>query len=236
VSSLAAVVHSAAPCPPWLKRAWIELVGPEHLFEGYGASEGVGGAVIRGDEWLARPGSVGRPYCELKVLDEGGTSVPPGVVGEIWARRYTDGSATYEYIGSPPAKTTPDGFVSVGDLGCLDDEGYLYIADRRVDLIISGGVNVYPAEVEAALSEHADVADVAVVGLSDEVWGSRVHAVVELRDAVRPPDEAELDRHCRERLAPYKVPKSYSFVDALPRNEAGKMRRKGIADAAGASR
>jgi bile acid-coenzyme A ligase len=232
LSSLRAVLHSAAPCPAWLKQAWIDLIGAPHLFEGYGASEGVGGAVIRGDEWLARPGSVGRPYCELKILDEDGLPVPAGQVGEIWARRNEDGEPTYEYVGSPTARTTADCFVSVGDLGCLDDAGYLYIADRRVDLIISGGVNVYPAEVEAALSEHAEVVDVAVVGVPDEMWGARVHAVVQSRDAVTPPSPAELDQHCRARLAPYKLPKSYDFVTALPRSEAGKLRRRDIAEAA----
>lgn len=232
LSSLRTVLHSAAPCPAWLKREWIGLVGPTHLYEGYGASEGVGGAVIRGDEWLARPGSVGRPYCELRILAEDGKPAPPGEVGEIWARRNDDGSATYEYVGSPPARTTPDGFVSIGDLGHLDEDGFLYIADRRVDLIISGGVNVYPAEVEAALSEHPDVVDVAVVGLPDAEWGARVHAVVQCRDPQSPPDHSELDLHCRARLAPYKLPKSYDFVVALPRTDAGKLRRSAVAGAA----
>jgi bile acid-coenzyme A ligase len=122
--------------------------------------------------------------------------------------------------------------VSLGDLGSLDEDGFLYIADRRVDLIISGGVNVYPAEVEAALTEHEAVVDVAVVGLPDEEWGARVHAVIQSRDPMSPPSAAQLDAHCRERLAPYKVPKSYDFVDARPRTDAGKLRRSALTDTA----
>ena len=138
---------------------------------------------------------------------------------------------TYEYRGAPPAKTTADGFVSVGDLGWLDDDDYLYIADRRADMIVSGGANVYPAEVEAALSEHPAVADMAVIGLPDEEWGRRVHAVIESADRRAPASIDELRRHCRERLTAYKVPKSYEFVDRLPRTEAGKINRSALTEA-----
>jgi bile acid-coenzyme A ligase len=227
-SSFDAILHTAAPCPPWLKRAWIDLIGGEKVREGFGSSEAVGMTGIRGDEWLAHPGSVGRPYgCDLRILDEEGSDLPPGEVGEIFMRPHSAGP-TYEYIGSPPAKATPDGFTSVGDLGWVDGEGYLFLADRRVDLIITGGANVYPAEIEAALTEHAGVGDVAVIGVPDEDWGKRVHAVIQGRDLTNPPAVAALDTHCRERLASYKIPKSYEFVSQLPRDDAGKLRRSGL--------
>jgi bile acid-coenzyme A ligase len=227
-SSVHAFFHTAAPCPPWLKRAWIDLIGGERLYEAFGATEAVGATVIRGDEWLQHPGSVGQPQeCDLRILDPEGRVLPPGEVGEIFMRPYAQ-APTYRYIGSPPAKSTPDGFVSVGDMGWVDDEGYLYPADRRVDLIIVGGANVYPAEVEAALQQHEQVADVAVIGLPDEDLGKRVHAVIQPVDAQRPPSLEQLDAYCRTRLARYKVPKSYEFIAVLPRDDSGKIRRSSL--------
>lgn len=227
-SSVHAFFHTAAPCPPWLKRAWIDLIGGERLFEAYGATEAVGSTVIRGDEWLEHPGSVGRPRdCDLRILDPEGAPVPGGRVGEIFMRPHADGP-TYRYLGSSPAKSTPDGFTSVGDLGWVDDEEYLYLADRRVDLIIVGGANVYPAEVEAALQQHPQVADVAVIGLPDEDLGKRVHAVIQPADPGRPPSADDLDGHCRARLTRYKVPKSYEFITVLPRDDSGKIRRSAL--------
>lgn len=227
-SSIESIFHTAAPCPPWLKRAWIELVGAEQLYEGFGATEAVGSCGIRGDEWLAHPGSVGRPRnCDLRILSEDGHVCQAGEVGEIYTRPWQEGP-TYAYIGSPPAKSTADGFISVGDMGWVDDEGYLFLADRRTDLIISGGANVYPAEVEAALTEHPGVGDVAVIGLPDDDWGKRVHAVVQLGDSYEAVTDADLREHCRVRLASYKVPKSWEFVEQLPRDEAGKLRRSAL--------
>ncbi|HUG14163.1 MAG TPA: AMP-binding protein [Thermomicrobiales bacterium] len=231
LSSIEAIQSSAAPCPPWLKRFWIELIGPDKVHEVYGSTEGIGATMISGSEWLEHPGSVGRPIsCELRVLDEQGIDLPSGEVGEIFMRPLNGVGPTFGYIGAPEAKSTPDGFLSIGDLGWLDDDGYLYIADRRVDLVISGGANVYPAEVEAALSDHPGIADVAVIGVPDEEWGRRVHAIVQPTDPMEPPSVAELDRQCRERLASYKAPKTYEFVAELPRNEAGKIRRSELVD------
>jgi bile acid-coenzyme A ligase len=229
-SSLDGILHTAAPCPSWLKRAWIDLIGAVKVFEGYGSSEGTGNTVIRGDEWLDHPHSVGRPTpdTEILILDPEDVPVNPGEAGEIYMRQKDVDGATYQYIGSPPARTTADGFVSVGDIGWVDAEGYLFLADRRVDLIITGGANVYPAEVEAAISEHSLIFDVAVIGPKDDEWGRRVHAIVQLVDTSDPPTIPELDTHCRERLAAYKVPKSYEFVDQLPRNAAGKIRRSAL--------
>ncbi len=229
-SSIEAIHSSAAPCPPWLKRAWIDLIGAEKVYEVYGSSEGIGAAIIRGDEWLQHPGSVGRPVvCDLRILDEHGNELPPGEVGEIYTRPTMTDGPTFRYVGGARIAATPDGFYSVGDLGWVDEEGYLYIADRRVDLIISGGANVYPAEVEAALHDHPALADLAVIGVPDEEWGRRVHAIVQPADPAHPPAVAELDAWARARITSYKVPKTYEIVDELPRNEAGKIRRSALA-------
>ena len=231
LTSIEAIVHGSMPCPPAVKRGWIDLIGSDRVYEAYGASEGVGGAIIRGDEWLEHQGSVGRPYCEVRILGVDGTELPPGETGEIFLRMRDDGMPTYRYLGAPPAAATTDGFVSVGDLGHVDADGFLYIADRRTDLIISGGENVFPAEVEAALADHPAVADSVVVGLPDAEWGRRVHAVVQPHDMARKPAPDDLDRHCRGLLAAYKVPRSYEFVGELDRNEVGKVRRSAIAAA-----
>lgn len=226
-SSLAGLYHVGAPCPPWVKRAWIALLGGERVFEGYGSTEMIGSSRIRGDEWLEHPGSVGKPTnCEVRILDENGRDLPPGEVGEIFMRRLERSKRTYEYIGAPPLRMTQDGFSTVGDMGWIDERGYLYLADRRVDLIITGGANVYPAEVEAVISEHEAVLDVAVIGLPDEDWGKRVHAVIQLRATGSEALAGELDAFCRERLMPYKVPKSYEFVNEFPREPSGKIRRR----------
>jgi bile acid-coenzyme A ligase len=226
LSSVESIFHSAAPCPEWVKRAWFDLLGPEKIWEGFGSTEDAGTVWIRGDEWLEHPGTVGKPrICDVRILDPDGRDVPTGEVGEIHARPNYTSEPTYYYIGSPPARTTADGFVSVGDMGWLDEDGYLHIADRRVDLIITGGANVFPAEVEAALSSHPNLVDVAVIGLPDAEWGKRVHAIVQPRDAIHPPSAEDLNHHARERLAPYKVPKSYELVAELPRDPSGKVRR-----------
>jgi bile acid-coenzyme A ligase len=229
LSSLKAVASAAAPCPGWLKRFWCELVGPQHVTECYGASEATGRTVIDGNEWLAHPGSVGRPVTsEVHILNPAGDELPRGEVGEIFMRNLPPVAEPFRYLGSPPPASTPDGFISVGDLGWVDADGYLYIADRRVDMIVSGGANIYAAEVEAALSEHAGVADVVVIGLPDPEWGKRVHAVIQPRDASRPPTASDLKAFCRERLAAYKAPRTYEFVLDFPRSDAGKIQRSAM--------
>ena len=229
-SSFDAMYSTAAPCPPWVKRAWIDLLGPEKVYEILGASEGNGLTSIRGDEWLRKPGSVGRPLSNMRVriLDDDGQELPCGEVGEIFLHPGID-EPTYEYVGSPPARSTTDGFVSVGDLGWLDEDGFLFLADRRNDLIISGGANIYPAEVEAVLSARRDVSDVVVVGLPDEDWGKRVHAIIQPSDFGKPPNVQQLNAYCRSQLSAYKVPKSYEFLAQLPRQESGKIRRSQLA-------
>jgi bile acid-coenzyme A ligase len=229
LSSVESLLHGAAPLPQWLARFWIDRIGPTGFFIAYGSTENAGTCFVRGDEWLARPGTVGRPVnTELCIRDDAGRDLPPGEVGMIHMRRPGNTAPVFRYLGDVPSSTGADGFTVLGDVGWLDDDGYLYLADRRVDMIISGGANVYPAEVEAALTEHAGVADAVVIGLPDDEWGERVHAVVQPADFGAPPPADELRAHCRERLAAYKVPKTVELVDRLPRNDAGKIRRSDL--------
>lgn len=235
-SSIECFYHSGGPCPPWVKRVWIDLVGPERQWNAFGSAEDKGVVVMRGDDWLEHPEALGRPlHTDLKILDEQGQEVPTGTVGHIFMRNtsppgpWYPEEPTYEYLGSPPAPATDDGFTSVGDLGYVDEAGYLYLADRRVDMIVSGAANVYPAEVENVLSEHPSVNDVVVIGVPDPEWGRRVHALIEPSDMAAQPSVGSLDAFCRERLVAYKTPKSYEFVARLPRESSGKIRRSAIA-------
>lgn len=221
LSSLRAVLHLGAPCPQWLKRAWIEWLGADRVFELYAGTEAQVRTWITGREWLQRPGSVGRPLDggRIRILDERGGEVSAGTVGEVYLR--SAGAPTYRYVGAV-ARTAGDGWESLGDMGWVDDDGYLYLADRRNDVIVSGAANVYPAEVEAALSAHTAVISCAVVGLPDDDLGARVHAIVQVGEGV---SESDLRRHLQEWLAPYKVPRSFEFTDTPLRDEAGKVRR-----------
>jgi bile acid-coenzyme A ligase len=225
-SSLVWVQQGAAVFPPALARFWIDLLGPERLYMAYGMTERLGLTAIRGDEWLAHPGSVGRGFrdTELRILDEDQHEVPVGEVGEIYLRSSTTG--LYGYLGSSSGlPMTPDGFATAGDLGRLDEDGFCYIADRRVDMIVTGGANVFPAEVEAAVSEHPGVADVVVIGLPDPEWGRRVHALIEPEDPAEPPSEEDIRAFAKERLTGYKVPKTVELVEVIPRSAATKVNR-----------
>ena len=182
VSSLEFVMTGSAPCPPWVMRAFIEWLGPDVMHEWFGPSERIGGTSITGREWLAHPGSVGRPIgnAPMRILDpETLEDVPTGEIGEIFMLPPSGPGSTYRYVGAN-ARRTADGWESVGDMGRFDADGYLYLGDRRSDMILSGGRNVYPAEVEAALEEHPAVRSSCVIGLPDEDLGNRVHALVEL--------------------------------------------------------
>jgi len=237
--SVEGLYHSGGACPEWVKRMWLNMVRPERLWELYGSTEDTGITMISGDEWLARPGSVGRPYqTDIVILDADKRPVPSGEVGEIHMRHAALGATVlgetwpsqpgFEYIGAPPPDIVDGGFASIGDLGWLDDDGYLYLADRRVDMIKSGGVNVYPAEVEAALSEHPEVQDTVVIGVPDPEWGQRVHALVQPTQWPPILTAAGLDSFCRERLTAHKAPKSYELIQSLPRDASGKIRRSAI--------
>jgi bile acid-coenzyme A ligase len=222
--------HLAAPCPAWAKEAWIDLIGPDRVWELWAATEITGCTTISGPDWLAHRGSVGKGnMTEIRILDPEGKPCPTGQTGEIWTR-FAGGPPQYFYMGAAPLPVTGDGFSFVGDLGYVDEEGYMYLSDRRVDMIISGGANIYPAEIEAVLTSHPGVRDAAVIGLKDDDLGRRVHAIVEPMDAENPPDPAELDRLCRDQLSGYKSPRSYEFLEKLPRNQAGKIRRSSLRD------
>ena len=226
LSSLESVLHLGAPCGPELKRAWIDWLGPERVYEVYAGTESQGVTVIRGDEWLQRPGSVGRPALgtAFRVLDPDGRDVPPGTVGEVFMMPPDGPGTTYSYRGAQPRSV--DGWESLGDLGRLDADGYLYLADRSADLILSGGANVYPAEVEAALDTHPAVRSSAVIGLPDDDLGERVHAVVDVADAEV--DPAELVAHVARQLVRYKVPRTVELVREPLRDDAGKVRRSAL--------
>lgn len=225
LSSLATVWHTAAPIPAWLKEQWIDWIGPERLWEMYGGSEGFCTTQLNGDEWLVHRGSVGRPTVgKVTIRDENGDIMPPGQVGEIYMRGPSGAAPTYHYLGAESRRLS-DGFESLGDFGWLDEEGYLYIADRRTDLIICGGENVYPAEVEAALMEHPLVQTAVVIGLPDADLGAVPHAIVQPEADLQPPTERALREYLADRLTRFKLPRSYEFTTAPLRDEAGKVRR-----------
>lgn len=228
LSSLDIVLHMAAPCPPWLKEEWINWVGPEVLCELYAGTEVLSVTWITGTEWLTHRGSVGRPIIgEMKIVGENGEDLPPGEIGEIYMRAEGGLNSTYRYVGGEAKRLPGTEWESLGDMGSMDAEGYIFLADRRKDLILRGGANVYPAEVEAALEEHPAVRSCAVVGLSDEDLGQRVHAVIDAPDGVTEPD---LRAHVAERLVSYKCPDTYAFVDEPVRDDAGKVRRTLLAE------
>ncbi|WP_292990381.1 AMP-binding protein [Mycobacterium sp.] len=234
LSSIAWILQGAAVMPHALLRTWFDLLSPEQVVMAYGMTENLGLTALRGDEWLAHPGSVGRGFrdTEVRILDQQGRPVRPGELGEVYLR--SPMSAGYLYLGGAPLlASTPDGFRTAGDIGHLDDDGYLYIADRRSDMIITGGANVFPAEVECALVEHDDIVDVVVIGLADSEWGRRVHAVIQLADGAKPLTEQDVVGFAKTRLAAYKVPKTVEFVDQIPRTAATKVNRSAMVEARG---
>jgi len=226
LSSLRVVIHAAAPCPPEVKRAVIQWLGPV-VYEYYSGSEGVGFCAIGSEEWLAHPGSVGRSLMgAVHIIGPDGDELATGTEGQVWF----ESASQFEYHGDP-AKTAEAynsrGWSTLGDIGYVDDEGYLYLTDRMSNMIISGGVNVYPREVEDDLVMHPSVADVAVIGIPDPDLGEAVRAVVRLRDGE--PSEAlaeELIEFSRTRIAHFKCPRSVIFVDALPRLPTGKLAKR----------
>jgi len=233
LSSLVWITQGAAPMPPTLAHRWGALIGYERLVMAYGMTEGLGVTVVRGDEWLTREGTVGRGWqgTEVRILDADGSDLPPRAIGDIYLQKPRGG---YQYLGDEPRlPSTDDGFHSGGDVGYLDEDGFLYLVDRRADLIISGGANVYPAEVEVALIDHPEIVDVVVIGLTDAQWGRRVHAVVEPRDPSSPPTAEDVIAFAKGRLAPYKVPKTVEMVEAIPRSEATKVNRGRLIEARG---
>ncbi len=225
-SSLQTIILGAAPCPYALKVRAVERFG-QCLWEFYGATETAFVTILWPEDQLRKPGSCGKvaPGQEIRLLDAAGELVPDGVPGEIWTR--SPWLAEYYHKPEATARSMRDGFFSVGDIAYRDSEGYYYICDRKIDMIISGGVNIYPAEIEAALAAHPAVLDVAVIGVPDAHWGESVKAVVALRPG-KSASANELIAFCSERLADYKKPRSVDFVDELPRNPAGKLLKNKI--------
>ncbi len=226
-SSLQWVLQGASLLPEWVAKTWFKLIGPERMILIYGSTEATGVVAVRGDEYLRHPGTLGKGFVgtQIRIMRSDDEEAAPNEVGEIYMRP-GNGVLIHEYLGDvPQTPVTTDGFTTIGDLGWLDDNGYLYIADRRVDLIKTGGANVFPAEVEVALSYHPDIADVVVLGLPDPEWGKRIHAVVQLAAPGFRPTEADIIEYARGRLTSYKTPKSVEFVDRIPRSEAGKVNR-----------
>jgi bile acid-coenzyme A ligase len=224
--SLTHVWHSAAYCPAWLKQAWIDLVGPEAVWEIFGGSEGCSTTIINGAEWLQHKGSVGRPFNgEIAIFDENGNPVPAGVIGEIYMR--DPGRPRRFQVTAAVKRRMLGDWESFGDLGWLDEDGYLFLADRRVDMINAGGQNIYPAEVEAAIQSHPAVADAVVFGQPDDDLGEIVAALVWAPDGTLTRDA--LLEYLATQIVRYKIPRRLAFADGPIRNDAGKVRKAGLA-------
>jgi long-chain acyl-CoA synthetase len=223
LSSLRWIVHAAAPCPPEVKRAMIQWLGPI-VAEYYGGTETGPVVFCTSEEWLSHPGTVGRPIerAVVKVLDADGSELPTGESGEVYM--WLDVWPDFTYAGDDAKRreVERDGLVSCGDIGYLDADGYLYLNDRRSDMVISGGVNIYPAEIEACLLSLRGVRDCAVFGIPDDEFGEALAAHVELNDGARLTADAVRD-HVRSRLATYKTPRVVEFSDSLPREDSGKI-------------
>ena len=227
LSSHTCAIHAASPCPVPVKRQMIEWWGPI-INEYYGGSEGNGITALSSDEWLAHPGSVGRAFVgTVRICDEHGDEVPVGTEGTV----YFEGGPVFEYHNDPvktAASRNAKGWSTLGDVGYLDDEGYLYLTDRQAFMIISGGVNIYPQEAENLLASHAQVLDCAVIGVPNEEFGEEVKAVVQLvvPSEAGPALAEELVAYCRAHLSAVKCPRSIDFVDELPRQENGKLYKR----------
>jgi long-chain acyl-CoA synthetase len=230
LSSLRYLLHGAAPCPVELKRAMIDWLGPV-VFEYYGATEGVG-TFVDSETWLRKPGTVGQPEPrdQIKILDDAGNELPPAAVGTVYLKAPAATRFTYHKDAAKTEGAFRGDYYSVGDLGYLDDDGYLFLTDRSANLIISGGVNIYPAECDAALATHPAVHDVAVIGVPNAEWGEEVKAVVELEPGHAPSAALgrELIEYCRARLAHFKCPRSVDFVEKLPRYDSGKLSKHAL--------
>ena len=230
--SLVSVTHSGAPCPVSIKRAIIEWLGPI-VYEGYGSTEVGGSCHINSEDWLAHPGSVGRPVppFEVLIVDEDGNELPPGQEGRVYFVDHSGRGISYR---NAPEKTAAahlrPGVFTLGEIGYTDDEGFLYLTDRFSDMVVSGGVNIYPAETEQVLVEHPGVADVACIGVPDEEMGEQLKALVVPTDPVHPPEEAEIIGFCRDRIAHYKCPRTVEFIseDRLGRSAMGKINKQAL--------
>ncbi len=231
VSSWRHVIHAAAPCPVEVKRRMLEWWGPV-VYEYYAATEG-GGTIVRPEEWLQRPGTVGRawPGAEIRILDDDGKDCPPNQPGTVYLKL---GQADFEYYkdAEKTRQNRREGFFTVGDVGYLDGDGFLFLCDRKADMIIAGGVNIYPAEIESVLLTHPQVGDAAVFGIPHPDWGEEVKAVIEPAAGVAagPSLAEELVAFCGDKLARYKIPRSIDFIDDMPRDPNGKLYKRKLRD------
>lgn len=228
VSSMQLISHTGAACPVEVKRAMIEWFGPV-LFEAYGATEAGSTNAITSEEWLEHPGSVGKtlPPFECLILDDDGNQRPQGQAGQIYFRDTTGRGIIYHNDAEKTAAAHLEpGVFTLGEIGYLDPEGYLYITDRSSDMVVSGGVNIYPAETEKVLIEHPAIADCAVIGVPNPDMGEELKALIVLEPSVQPPSQADLETFCRDNLAGYKCPRSYDFVETVGRNTMGKVNKK----------
>lgn len=227
LSQLRMVFHLAAPIAQWLKEAWIDWLGAERIVELYGGTEAQGFTIIGGADWLQHRGSVGRPVmgASMKIVDEEGQALAPGEIGEIYILPESGAGTTYHYVGAQ-AKADTEGWESLGDMGYMDADGFLYITDRQTDMILCGGANIFPAEVEGAIEAFPGVRSCAVIGLPHEDLGDTVHAIIDMAGAAA--GEADILSHLAERLVRYKIPRSMEFVDEPLRDDAGKLRRKAL--------
>jgi acyl-CoA synthetase (AMP-forming)/AMP-acid ligase II len=228
LSSLTWAVHAAAPCPVAVKQEMMAWWGPI-IHEYYAGTEDIGASQITPEEWLAHPGSVGRPLGEVHIVGPDDEEVPVGETGTV----YFAGGREFEYHNDPEKTArmrNARGWRTLGDVGHVDEDGYLYLTDRASDMVVSGGVNIYPREAELVLAAHPRVADVAVFGVPDEEMGEALLAVVLPDDAGDPPDADGLIGWCRERLAPYKCPRSVVFTDVMPRDPSGKLFKRVLRD------
>ena len=200
-------------------------MGPDRILELYAGTEAQAATVISGSDWLEHKGSVGRPTAgEIKIVRDDGTDADPGEQGEVYLRP-PEGSTTYRYLGAE-ASTIGDGWETLGDMGWMDEDGFLYLGDRKKDMILTGGANVYPAEVEAAIDRHPAVLSCAVIGLPDDDLGQRIHAIVQGTDAL---DLEDLKIHLGDEIVRYKIPRTFEIVAEPVRDEAGKVRRSLLA-------
>ena len=231
VSSMRWAVHAAAPCPVDVKRRMLEWWGPV-IYEYYAATEG-GGTLVTPEEWLEKPGTVGKPWpiARVKVLDDDGRELAPGEIGTVYMHMDT-GSFEYKDDPDKTAASHEGDFFTVGDMGYLDADGFLFLCDRKSDMIIAGGVNIYPAEIEGELLTHPKVGDAAVFGIPDPDLGEQIKAVVEPAPGVEAGDDlaAEIMEHLRPRLGKYKWPRSVDFIDEMPRDPSGKLYKRRLRD------
>ncbi len=229
LSSLRFVIHGAAPCPVHVKQAMIDWLGPI-VWEYYAATEGGGGFLVDSHEWLKKPGTVGKPGPEFdnKILDDDGNPLPPGQVGTIYMRAPDTGRFEYYKDPDKTGRSYRGDYFTLGDMGYFDEDGYLFLTGRTAELIISGGVNIYPQEVDNELLKHPAVQDVCTVGVPNDEWGEEVRSVVQLKPGVEPAAGLtdELIGWTRERLATFKCPRAIDYVDELPRSAAGKIQRR----------